>query len=108
MAKYAMLFVGGTVPEDKRDKNMKDWMEWLEKLDSSGKLSDPGGPFGESKVVSQSGIKDYGWQKDSNVGGYLVVEASSAREAAELTKGCPGLMPEYGDGVVEVREIMSM
>ena len=109
MSKFAMLFIGGTIPEDKREQNMNDWMEWHGKLQSSGSVVDAGAPFGnKSKVVSANGAKDYDWDKDSNVGGYLVVEAADVDVAVKLTEGCPGLDPVYGDGLVEVREIIQM
>lgn len=107
MAKYAMLFIGGTVAEDKRQQNMKDWMSWMQDL--GDKIVDPGGPFmGEAKVVSANGAKDYNWENDSNVGGYIIVEAESVDGAVAMTKGCPAINPIYGEGNVEVREVMNM
>lgn len=108
MAKFALLFVDGMVPEDKRAQNNKDWHAWLDKLKAAGNLID-GAPFGEnSKVIrNQAEIKTYDWHIDSNVGGYCIIEAGTIDEAVKLSLDCPQLRQEYGSGVVEVREIVA-
>lgn len=49
------------------------------------------GPFAEGKEV---------------VGGYLIIKANDAAQAAQLAKGCPVL--ELAGGTVEVREVTPM
>jgi hypothetical protein len=109
MAKFVLLFVGGLVPDEKREQNSKDWMAWMGKLGAGEKLVD-GAPFGpHSKVVSGNGeVKDYDWHNDSNVGGYCLIKAEDVDEAVELAKDCPQLAEEYGSGSVEVREFLEM
>ena len=109
MAKFALLFIGGLVPDDKRDQNSKDWTAWMGKIGASGALKD-GAPFGPvGKVVAKSATpKDYDWHNDSNVGGYCIVEADNVDAAVALTDGCPQMDEAYGSGTIEVRELLAM
>lgn len=105
MTKFAYLFVGGLVKDDEREQNMKDWTNWIGKLGQ--KLVD-GAPFGDKskRLDSPDDVKTYDWKKHSNVGGYCIVETTDLNEAVELVKDCPQFA--YGNGSVEVREIMAM
>jgi hypothetical protein len=112
MSKYMFLFRGGmnmqgASPEELQ-ANMMKWKSWMEDLAKQGKmlagepLDAPGkvlmgrnkkltdGPFAESKEV---------------VGGYLIVNANSLDEAAEMSKDCP--IFEH-DGSVEVRMVREL
>jgi hypothetical protein len=108
MKKYALLFVAGMITDDKREENNKAWTDWLAELKEKGALVE-GYPFGDSKVVyDQTKVKDYDWQKDSNVGGYCIIQADSLDDAVELSMDSPQLMDDYGSGMVEVRELLEM
>ncbi len=113
MTKYLYLFRGGDArrvaqsPEE-REAHMQKWGVWMENLAKEGKLVD-GLPLGmEGKVVQGDGttITDGPFAEGVEyVGGYLIVNASSLDEAAEIALGCP--IFEHG-GTVEVRETMNM
>lgn len=80
---------------------MKKWGIWLEDLGDAA--INPGTPLGKSKIVSASGISDYGGP--DAMSGYTVVEANSMEEAIEMAKACPFL--ETG-GTLEVAQMMQM
>lgn len=109
MAKFVYLYVGGLVPPEKRDQNYQEWGDWTKKLTESGHYLD-GAPFGVAgNTLKYNGmITNYDWTKDSNVTGYSVIEAADLDEATDLAKDCPQLFPEYGEGMLEVREWMSV
>ncbi|HEX3568797.1 MAG TPA: hypothetical protein VHT70_03935 [Candidatus Saccharimonadales bacterium] len=105
MARFALLFVGGTVPDDKRPQNQEDWMVWMAKL-AGAKALVSGAAFGESRVVNQTdGVKAYDWAKGSKVSGFCVVEAADIDAAIAFARDCPQTFPEYGSGSVEVRSM---
>lgn len=88
---------------------MKAWMDWVEELKQGGHLVQTGERMkatgkmvrGKSKTVTDG---PYAEAKDT-IGGYLVLQATDLDQAVELAKGCPVL---EGDGMVEVRPIISM
>lgn len=112
MSKYLFLFRGGmnmqAASPDQIQANMAKWKGWMDELAKAGKMlgGEPldaegtmlsgrskrmtDGPFAESKEL---------------VGGYLLVNAGSLQEAAELSKGCPIFDHE---GSVEVRPVREM
>jgi hypothetical protein len=112
MADFMYLFRGGdadwtTSSPERMQEHMNRWMGWMENLGKQGKLGGGEPLKREGKIVNSKGaITDgpYAEGKDI-VGGYLLVKADTAHEAAELTKGCPVF--EFG-GTVEVREIQKM
>ena len=113
MTKYLYLFRGGDArrldqsPEEMQE-HMQKWGVWMQGLAEKGTLVD-GLPLAkEGKVVSQKGetITDGPYAEGAEiVGGYLIVNANSLDEAVEISMGCP--IHEH-EGIVEVREIMSM
>ena len=106
------LFRGGmdmkTASPEQMQANMMKWKNWMDLLTANGRMLageplDGGGrvltgrarkitdgPFAESKEV---------------VGGYLIVDAKTIDEAAELSNSCPVF--EH-DGSVEVRAVREM
>jgi hypothetical protein len=105
MAQFALLFVGGTVLDDKREQNKEDWMAWMAKL-AEAKALVSGAPFGKSKIVnSRDGVKAFDWDTSSKVSGYCIVEASTIEDAVRFAKDCPQTFSDYGSGSVEVRSI---
>lgn len=108
MAKFAVLFVSGLVPEEARAQNTKDWTAWFAHLKETGHLVGSA-RFGASKVISgEKTITDYEAHTDSNVSGYCVVEADSMDQALQLAMESPQLRTEYGSGNVEVRELIDI
>jgi hypothetical protein len=85
---------------------MKQTMDWIGSIAAQGKFVGGNGlPFDNARVVHHKGVVTNGPFGDikETIGGYLIVRAESADEAAEFAKGSPVLQ---GDGnTVEVRSI---
>lgn len=86
----------------------KKWMDWIGGIAAQNKLVSPGNRLEDAGKVVRPGklVTDgpYAEIKET-IGGYSIVRADSAEEAAELAKGCPILAV---GGNVEVREISVM
>jgi len=85
---------------------MKQTMDWIGGIAAQNKfVSGNGLLFDDSRVVRHKGIVTNGpfGEIKETIGGFIMVRAESADEAAEFAKGCPVLQ---GDGnSVEVRKI---
>lgn len=110
MEKFALLYIGGNIPEDLTEENNVAWGDWLESLGEKGVLVDGGAPFGsEDKVVySVDKVRDFDWDKDSGVSGYTIIQAEDMDAAVDIAMSCPQLPEKYGDGVVEVHKLAAM
>lgn len=113
MNDYLFLFRGGvdmkTLPPDQMEKLMGAWFGWIRALDEKGAYKG-GDPLDDAgRVVSGAGgstVTDGPFAEGKEeIGGYIMVAASSLEEATELAKGCPVLL---GGGSVEVRMIIHM
>jgi len=85
---------------------MKQTMDWIGSIAAQNKfVSGTGLPFDEAKVVNHNRVVTNGPFGDikETIGGFIVVRAESAEEAAEFAKGCPVLQGE--GNTVEVRRI---
>ena len=85
---------------------MKQTMEWIGSIAAQNKfVSGTGLLFDSAKVVHHNGVVTNGPFGDikETIGGFIVVRAESADEAAEFAKGCPVLMGE--GNTLEVRRI---
>ncbi|MEP6835317.1 MAG: YciI family protein [Gemmatimonas sp.] len=90
-------------------QSMQRWIAWIRELDAQGHLKDGGQPLepsgktvqGKSRVITDGPFAE---SKDL-VGGFSIILAKDAAQAAELAKGCPIL---DGEGSVEVRPVRSM
>ena len=85
---------------------MKQTMDWIGGIAAQNKfVSGTGLPFDEAKVVSHGKVVTNGPFGDikETIGGFIIVKAESADEAAEFAKGCPVLQGE--GNTVEVRKI---
>jgi hypothetical protein len=113
MSEYLFLYrrtiEDGRASADEMQKGMQAWMNWLKELADSGHIKNAGQPLDATgKVVRNHGrsITDGPFAEAKDVVmGYTLIEARDLAQAAELSKGCPILQ---GDGVVEVRPVMSM
>jgi hypothetical protein len=114
MKKFLYLFRGGDArmaemsPEEIQ-AHMAEWGVWMQGLAEKGQLIDGLPLKAEGMQVSKGGqlITDGPFAEGAEiVGGYLMVNAPSLEEAAEISKGCPILDAE--DGHIEIREIADM
>lgn len=83
------------------EKGMQAWGEWMGKYQDV--IIDPGGPLGKTKSISEAGIEDI----SNQMTGYIVFQAESHEEAAQMFEDHPHFAIFPGDAV-EVMEIMPM
>lgn len=69
-------------PEEQQ-KGMADWNKWIQ--DRAKDLADPGAPLGRTKRITADGVSE----AKNDIGGYSVVQAESAEEAAALFEDNP-------------------
>jgi hypothetical protein len=104
MAKYVLLYEGGSMPETdaERDMAMKAWEAWFQTL--GGGVVDQGNPFAPaSKRVKADGSITSGAGATS---GYSIIEADSLDAATDAAKGCPVLAGGASVGVFEIFPVM--
>ena len=85
---------------------MKQTMDWIAGISAKNKFVGGNGlQFADSKVVHHNKMVTNGpfGEIKETLGGYIIVKADSADEAAEFAKGCPVLQGE--GNTVEVRPL---
>jgi hypothetical protein len=104
MAKYALLFHGGGMPETEEEaaEMMAAWGTWMEGLGDA--LKDPGNPFGEATTIHSDGSTVAGGGADPATG-YTLIEVDSLDVAVALANGCPILA---SGGSIEVATALDM
>jgi len=106
MAKYLLLYGGGSMPETPEEQAavMKAWDEWFHDLGSA--VVDGGNPFTfgtpPKRVASDGSISD----TKSPASGYSIIEADSLDDAAKKATGCPVLRGGADITVFETFEVM--
>ena len=111
MNEYILLFrhenATGKVSPEQMQQWMKQQMDWVNTIIAQNKfVGGTGLLFDDAKVVNHKKIVTNGPFGDikETLGGYIVVNAESAEEAAEFAKGAPILQGE--GNTVEVRQIV--
>jgi hypothetical protein len=113
MANFLFIYRGGNdgyanmTPEELQ-QNMQKWSAWIGEGFQKGWLLDAGDALTEQgRVVNSKKVVTDGPFVESKevIGGYSVVKADSIDAAAELAKGCPGLLT---GGRVEVRPLAGL
>ena len=104
MAKYLLLYEGGSMPETETEQAavMQAWEQWFTQLGAA--VTDPGNPFTPASArVSADGSIGAG---ASSASGYSILEADSLGVAADLAKGCPVLQGGASISIFETFEVM--
>ena len=112
MKEFILLFRHENASGKVSPEQMQQWMQqqkaWVDGIAAQGKfIGGTGLLFDDAKVVDHNKVVTNGPFGDikETLGGYVLVRAESAAEAAEFAKGTPILM---GPGnTVEVREIVT-
>jgi len=111
MKEYILLFrhenVKGKVSPEQIQTWMKQQMDWTNSIAAKNKfVGGTGLLFDDAKVVNHKKFVTNGPFGDikETLGGYIIVKAESADEAAEFAKGAPILQGE--GNTVEVRQIL--
>ena len=112
MKEYILLFrhenMNGKVSPEQIQQWMKQQMEWVNSMVAKNKfVSGTGLSFDDAEVINHKKIITNGPVGDmkETLGGYIVVKAESADEAAEFAKGAPVLQGE--GNTVEVRQMVT-
>jgi hypothetical protein len=113
MAKFLFVYRGGNDAEskmtpDEMQQYMHKWGTWIREALQKGWMVDPGDALTpEGRVVNAKKVVTDGPFVESKeiVGGYSIVQAGTIDAAAELAKGCPGLL---AGGKVEVRSLAGL
>jgi hypothetical protein len=92
-----------STPEQQK-KGMEAWMKWMS--DHKSSIVEGGAPLGKTKRVDSKGASD----AKNDIGGYSIVQAETADDAAKLFgKDHPHLqMPGAWVEIIEVRHIPGM
>jgi len=111
MKQFILLFrhenVNGKVSPEQMQQWMKQQMEWVNGIVAQGKfVSGTGLLFDNAKVVDHKKLVTDGpfGEIKETLGGFIMVKAENADEAAGFAKGAPTLQGE--GNTVEVREIL--
>jgi hypothetical protein len=113
MAKFLFVYLGNNeirskLTPDEMQEMMKKWSTWIGEAMKKGWMLNPGDALtNEGKVVHANKVVTDGPFAESKeiVGGFSIVQAESIDAAAELAKGCPGLLR---GGKVEVRPLAGL
>src|ERR1700682_5511548 len=113
MADFLFIYRGGNDAEanmspEEMQQIMQKWGTWIREALAKGWMTNPGDALTpEGKIVKSNKVVTDGPFVESKeiVGGYSVVQADSLAAAAELAKGCPGLLT---GGKVEVRPLSGL
>jgi hypothetical protein len=104
MAKYLLLYAGGSMPETEAQQAevVKAWTDWFTELGPA--VVDPGNPFtADSKTISSGpAVKD----AKATASGYSVIQADSLDQAAKLAENCPVLLGGAEVMVFETFDVM--
>src|SRR6185437_13832664 len=116
MSEYVLLY--RSTPEaheaamgtpEARERSMAKWRAWAADMTAKGQLRNLGLPLQRTGKVVRGRTKDvtdgpYVESKEV-VGGFSIIEAQDAAEAARIASGCPML---EGGGSVEVRPVLKL
>src|SRR5436309_1330266 len=113
MANFLFVYRGGTdayakMTPAEAQQSMEKWGAWIGQALQQGWMTDPGDALTpEGRVVNAKKVVTDGPFVESKecVGGYSIVQADTLDRAAELAKGCPGLLV---GGRVEVRPLAGL
>lgn len=88
---------------------MQQWQDWIGSIAAQNKLANSGNRLSmeNSRVVKPNKVITNGPYVEISeaINGYIIVNATSVDEAAEIAKGCPVLLM---GGNVEVRTVVPM
>jgi hypothetical protein len=113
MNEFVLIFRSDFQPEvkfspDEMQAIMQQWQTWMGGMAAQNKLASSGNRLGgNGKTVRQGNVITNGPYAEIKemLTGYIIVNADSIDEAAEIAKGCPIL---HVGGNVEVRNVIPM
>ena len=109
MKKYFVLYLApvaeiekmmASSTKEQKEAGMNDWNEWMS--DNEESIPDMGAMLGKTKRVTSKGVEDV----KNDVAGYMVVEAKSHADAAELFEEHPHF--QIPGATIDIMEIVPM
>lgn len=84
---------------------VKEWQDWIGGIAAQGKFVATNALGFEGQTVSSKGVVSDGPYAELKeiVGGYIIVQAQTLKDAVKLSEGCPTLR---AGGKVEIRDVM--
>jgi hypothetical protein len=112
MARFLFVYRGSgdaqiKMSPEEMQQHMQKWGTWIREGLQKGWMVDPGDALTpEGRVVNAKVITDGPFVESKEVvGGFSIVEAANIDAAAQLARGCPGLLV---GGRVEVRTLAGL
>ena len=109
MAKFLFVYRGASeaaskMTPEQMQQHLQKWERWIGEGMQKGWMIDPGdGLTPEGRIVTAQVVTDGPFVESKEVvGGFSIVQADTVDAAAQLAKGCPGLLI---GGKVEVRRL---
>lgn len=93
MKRFMLLFVGRELQpggDDETRTYMADWRAWMDGLNGRAMLESGSAFEWGGKVVGKDFVQDY-VPKDIDFGGYIIVDAADADEAAKIASQAPSV-----------------
>ncbi|OGG64852.1 hypothetical protein A3J11_02405 [Candidatus Kaiserbacteria bacterium RIFCSPLOWO2_02_FULL_55_12] len=90
-----------SMPPEQQGADMEKWTQWMKKNERS--FIDAGAPLGKTKRITTKGVSDV----KNEIGGYSIVQAESAADAAKLFEQSPHFTMA-SNAWIEVIECMPM
>jgi hypothetical protein len=92
---------GGAPSPEQMQQMYAEFQAWQSKF--GDKIVDLGGRLGEGRLVASTKIDGPYVEVKELIGGYMIVSAESLEEAANIARGCPGLVgPGSGVEVIAI------
>jgi hypothetical protein len=107
MSKFIILFIGGSIPENKKEQSVTDRLAWMNDLRKDGKFIDGSPLSSQGKMIINQTEVDYIHGGDS-INGYAMIEASDINEALAYAKKAPQVEVAYGSAKAEVRPLQAI
>jgi hypothetical protein len=106
MAKFLLLYSGGSMPETEVEVAAvtQAWIAWYTGLGSA--VVDPGNPFGPSAMTVASDGAVRNGPMGTMATGYTVLGADSMSAAVNMAQSCPVLQGGAANTVYEVLDMM--
>ena len=107
MAKFLVLFIGGSIPEDKKQQSVTDRLAWMNDLGAEGKLVD-GSPLKPEGILIHANTEARYAHDDDSVNGYVIIDVDDIDAAVDVIQSAPQVKPEYGSATAEIRPLLSL
>jgi len=107
MAKFLILFRGGSIPEDKKEQSITDRLAWMASLSAEGKFID-GSPLKPEGLVIHTHAEAKYIHNGDSINGYAIIDVSDMDSAMDAAQSAPQVQPEYGSAKAEIRPLLSL